>query len=382
LARQPIGDCPRWNGQENRKTLSEPSDSFEHMDEQRTARLSESLRPDVYAELLADIKQEVKTARLRAAVVVNTEMVALYWRIGHLILKRQRDEGWGARVIDRLSVDLRAAYPQVKGFSRSNLHYMRAFALAWPEIVQQAVGQIPWGHITLLLGRLENRQSQDFYARRVVDEGWSRNVLLHHVRHRLHERVGTAPNTFNRTVPPEEQEAVHELVRDPYVLDFVDGSEVPKERDLEQKLITHIAHFLQELGAGFAFMGRQHCLLVGGEEFFVDLLFYHVGLRRYVVIELKVGKFMPEHAGKLAFYVNVVDRQLRKPEHDDPTIGILLVAGRNDVVVEFALETVGSPVAVSTWSALPTEVRSMLPSAEELSATVTSALDSDSQSAD
>lgn len=334
--------------------------------------------PAGYGELLEEIKHEIKGARLRTALAVNTEMVALYWRIGQLILTRQQREGWGSQVIERLSTDLRTSYPQVKGFSVTNLWYMRAFAVAWPEFLPQIGGEIPWGHIKVLIDKFgSDRRSREFYARRASEEGWSRNILEHQIRNKLYERVGAAPNTFNRAVPVEEREAVQELVRDSYMLEFLQGDEGLKERDLEGRLLIHLARFLQELGAGFAFMGSQYCVLVGGEEFFIDLLFYHMGLRRFVVIELKVGTFRPEHAGKLAFYVNVIERQMRKPEHDFPTIGILLVASRNDVVVEFALDTVDLPMAVSTWSALPDDVRAQLPSAETLATTVSSALEKD-----
>ncbi|NEE03015.1 PDDEXK nuclease domain-containing protein [Phytoactinopolyspora halotolerans] len=338
--------------------------------------------PAGYGDLLDEIKQEIKGARLRTALAVNAEMVALYWRIGRLILDRQQDEGWGAKVVARLAADIRVEYPQVKGFSRTNLGYMRAFARAWPAIVPQLGGKLPWGHIKVLLDQLDGRSVREFYGERAAEEGWSRSVLVHQIKSRLHERVGVAPNTFERTVPLEERESVQRLVRDPYMLEFLEGDEGLKERDLEGRLLIHVARFLQELGVGFAFMGSQYCLLVGGEEFFVDLLFYHMGMRRFIVIELKVGKFKPEHAGKLAFYVNVIDRQLRKPEYDAPTLGILLVASRNDVVVEYALDTVDSPVAVSTWSALPADVREQLPSAEQLAVTISSAFDDKDEATD
>jgi predicted nuclease of restriction endonuclease-like (RecB) superfamily len=280
-------------------------------------------------------------------------MIRLYWRIGQLIIERQRYEGWGAQVITRLSVDLRTTYPQVKGCSRTNLLYMRAFALAWPEIVQQPVGRLPWGHITVLLDQVKEPATRDFYARKVVEEGWSRNVLTNMIKGKLHQRVGTAPATFERTVPLEQQESIRQAVRDPYILDWI--SDAPqRERELEDQLASTVARFLQELGTGFAFVGRQHCLLVDGEEFFV--------------IELKSGTFAPEHAGKLSFYVNVVDDQMRDPQHDLPTIGLLLVARRNDQVVELALRTISSPLAVSPYDIgeLPADVREALPSEEDL----------------
>jgi predicted nuclease of restriction endonuclease-like (RecB) superfamily len=308
-------------------------------------------------------------------MAVNTEMIRLYWRIGRRILDRQRDEGWGAQVIKHLAVDLRTAYPEVKGFSRTNLHYMRAFAAAWPEFVPQAGGQIPWGHIKVLLDGFDDSGTREFYARHVIEQGWSRSVLINMIKGRLHERAGAAPTTFERTVPLEQREAVQQAVRDPYILDWVGGH--AHERDLEDRLCAHIVRFLQELGSGFAFMGRQYCLIVGGEEFFVDLLFYNVRLRRYFVIELKATGFTPEHAGKLGFYINVVDAQLRDPDHDEPTIGVLLVAKRNAHVVEFSLDAMSSPLAVGTYDSggLPPEVRAALPSEDDFATALSGVLD-------
>ncbi|MEU5876887.1 PDDEXK nuclease domain-containing protein [Spirillospora sp. NPDC047279] len=324
--------------------------------------------PAGYFDLLDDIKREIAAARARTALAVNTEMIALYWHIGRHILHRQAGEGWGAKVIDRLSVDLRTANPQVKGLSRANLHYMRAFALAWPDFVQQPVGQIPWGHITVLIDRVKDQQVRDFYVRRIVAEGWSRGFLVDRIRSRLHERVGASAATFERTVPPEERDDVRELARDPWVLDFLDNSVPNTERELESRILANIARFLQEMGAGYAFMGCQYCLLVDGEEYFVDMLFYNVRIRRFVVIELKIGKFKPEYVGKLNFYLSVVDARLRHPEYDGETIGILLVAERSEVTVEFSLNRVGSPMSVGTFATetLPVDVRATLPSQEAL----------------
>lgn len=335
--------------------------------------------PDGYLELLDDIKREITGARLRAALAVNTEMIALYWRIGRHILDRQQDEGWGAKIVQRLSVDLKLHHPQVKGLSPTNLRYMRAFAAAWPEIFPQAGGRIPWGHIKVLIDQLDDRQTRDFYAVRVAQEGWSRGFLIDRIKARLHERVGAAPTTFADTVPIEEQDSVRDLARDPWILDFLDEEAKRSERELEARILANITRFLQELGEGFAFMGRQYCLLVDGHEFFVDLLFYNVKLRRFIVIELKTGGFLPEHAGKLNFYLNVVDAQLRDPEHDRPSIGIMLVAERNDVMVEFSLNRIGSPLAVGTYdyTALPPDVQATLPSEEQLAGAMSQVIDGD-----
>jgi predicted nuclease of restriction endonuclease-like (RecB) superfamily len=330
--------------------------------------------PKGYLELLDGIKREVVSARVRTALAVNTEMIALYWRIGRMILDAQQEEGWGTKVVQRLSVDLRTEYPQVKGLSSTNLRYMQRFAAAWPEICPQPVGKIPWGHIRMLLDNVDEPETRSFYAQRVIEGGWSRGVLTTMIKTQLHLREGAAPSSFPQTVPIEEREAIRGMVRDPYVIDWI-GGQPQHERDLEDRLCARIVQFLQELGQGFAFVGRQYMLLVNGNEFFVDLLFYHLKLRRYVVIELKTAGFIPEHVGKLSFYVNVVNAYLRDEEIDQPTIGILLVAARDDVVVEFSLQTTSSPIAVSNWSALPPEVKAVLPSQEDFTRTLSAAFE-------
>jgi len=333
-----------------------------------------------YGDLLELVKAQVRSARVQAARVVNTELVALYWRIGRLILDRQDAHGWGAGVAGRLAADLRAEFPTMRGLSPRNLAYMRAFAAAFDdgEIVQQAVAQLPWGHVTVLLDKVADPGEREFYATRAAAYGWSRAVMTHHITSGLHRRSGEAVTNFPTTLGPDS-DLVAQIVQDPYNLDFLALDPGFSERHLEDALVARLTHFLAELGEGFAFVGRQYRLTVDGQDFFADLLFFHLGLRCYIVFELKVGPAAPEHLGQLNFYVNVIDDLMRRPEHDDgPTIGILLAATRNDVVVEYALRGFDTPLAVSTYrttAALPEAVRHVLPSVEDLTDVVRHAQD-------
>ena len=329
-----------------------------------------NMPPEGYAEWLADLKSRIHTAQQRATLSVNRELVLLYWQIGQDILARQSAQGWGAKVIERLALDLRAAFPDMKGFSRSNLMYMRAFAQAWPEaaIVQQAVGQLPWGHNLVLLTRLKDQQQRLAYAQSAIKHGWSRNMLDIHIETRLLERTGTAVTNFDATLPKPQSDLARESLKDPYRLDFLGLGKEADERAIENGLVRHVTEFLLELGAGFAFVGRQVLLDVGGDEFFIDLLFYHLKLRCYVVIELKGGKFKPEHLGQLSFYLTAVDAQVKHPQ-DNPTIGLLLCRSKNKVVAEYALRTNTQPLGVAEYQlldSLPAELQTSLPSIEQI----------------
>ncbi len=326
--------------------------------------------PAGYADWLADLKTRIHSAQQRATLAVNRELVLLYWQIGRDILARQAEEGWGAKVIERLAHDLRTAFPEMKGFSRANLMYMRAFAEAWPdaEIVQQAVGQLPWGHNLVLLSRLKDAQQRLAYAQSAITHGWSRNVLNIHIETQLLERTGKAVTNFDVSLPKPQSDLARESLKDPYRLDFLGLSKEAGEREIENALVKHVTEFLLELGAGFAFVGRQVLLNVGGDEFFIDLLFYHLKLRCYVVIELKGGKFKPEHLGQLGFYLTTVDRQV-KSEHDKPTIGLLLCKSKNKVVAEYALGDKTQPMGIAEYKlleSLPEELQSNLPSIEQI----------------
>ncbi|MEU7003557.1 PDDEXK nuclease domain-containing protein [Nonomuraea sp. NPDC046570] len=323
-----------------------------------------------YGELLGAVRGIIDSARSRLTRSANSIVIETYWAIGAQILARQAAEGWGAKVIDQLAVDLRVSHPEVRGISRRSLHYMRALAQEWPqEFVPQLLHKLPWGHIRVLLDSFSDRPTRDFYATRAVQEGWTRAVLEFMIKSRLHEREGAAITNFDTTVPEEHREALKQLVRDPYVLDFL-ATPPAAERDLRLALVGALTRFLQELGTGFAFMGTEYRLAVGSQEFFIDLLFYQTRLHRYVVFELKVGPFQPEYVGKLNFYVQVVDGEVRDPEVDHPTLGVLLVADKEQVIVEYALTGLTTPLAVSTLGRLPEEVREVLPSHDAIARTV------------
>lgn len=326
--------------------------------------------PEGYTDWLADLKDRIHSAQQRATLVVNRELVLLYWQIGRDILARQAEQGWGAKVIERLAHDLRAAFPDMKGFSRANLMYMRAFAEAWPdaEIVQQAVGQLPWGHNLVLLTRLKDSRQRLAYAQSAIQHGWSRNVLNIHIETGLLERTGTAVTNFEASLPKPQSDLARESLKDPYRFDFLCLTDEAQEREIEHALVKHVTEFLLELGAGFAFVGRQVLLDVGGDEFFIDLLFYHLKLRCYVVIELKAGKFKPKHLGQLGFYLTAVDRQV-KSEHDNPTIGLLLCKSKNKIVAEYALGDKTQPMGIAEYKlleSLPAEFQTSLPSIEQI----------------
>ena len=326
--------------------------------------------PAGYADWLLDLKSRIHTSQQRATLAVNRELVLLYWQIGRDILTRQAQQGWGAKVIERLAHDLREAFPEMKGFSRANLMYMRSFAENWPDaaIVQQAVGQLPWGHNLVLLTKLKAPAERLAYAQSAIQHGWSRNMLNIHIETRLLERTGNAVTNFEVTLPKPQSDLARESLKDPYRLDFLGLSKEAGERAIENALVKHVTEFLLELGAGFAFVGRQVLLDVGGDEFFIDLLFYHLKLRCYVVIELKGGKFKPEHLGQLGFYLTAIDRQV-KNEHDNPTIGLLLCKSKNKIVAEYALGDKTQPMGVAEYKlleSLPAELQTSLPSIEQI----------------
>ncbi|MFZ5892560.1 MAG: PDDEXK nuclease domain-containing protein [Myxococcota bacterium] len=328
-------------------------------------------RPPGYAEWLIDLKSRIHIAQQRAALAVNRELLQLYWELGRDILERQAQVGWGAGIVDQVAADLRAAFPEMKGFSRSNLKYMRAFAEAWPDpatIGQQAVGQLPWGHNLVLLTKLKTPEARLAHAARALHYGWSRNVLVMHIEQRTLEREGQALTNFEQRLPKPQSDLARESLKDPYRFDFLTVGSKANEREIEAALVQHITRFLLELGAGFAFVGRQVHLEVGGEDFYIDLLFYHLKLRCYVVIELKASSFKPEHTGQLGFYLTTVDEQVKAPE-DGPTIGLLLCKSKNRIVAEYALRDTNKPMGVAEYQlaeALPKDLEANLPSIEQI----------------
>ena len=326
--------------------------------------------PVGYADWLAELKTRIHVAQQRAALAVNRELVLLYWQIGRDILARQANQGWGAKVIDRLAHDLRTAFPEMKGFSPRNLKYVRAFAEAWQddEFVQAALAQLPWYHHLALLDKLKTEKERRWYAAKAIEHNWSRNVLVMQIETRLRERTGAAVTNFTAQLPKPHSDLARESLKDPYRLDFLGLGKDAEERAIETALVQHITQFLIELGAGFAFVGRQVHIEVGGDDFFIDLLFYHLKLRCYVVVELKAGPFKPEHTGQLNFYLSVVDADIKHPD-DNPTIGLLLCKSQNRVVAEYALRGINKPIGVAEYqliNALPAELQTSLPSIEQI----------------
>ena len=330
--------------------------------------MTDLVLPDDYASVLADLKQRVRQARYQAQRRVNTELIALYWQIGRVLVDRTDRAQWGDKIITRLSEDLRAEFPGSTGFSPRNLLYMRSFARAWPDLganAQQPAARLQWGHLMVLVDKLGERDLLDWYAAQAVTHGWSRAVLEHHIKTLAHTRFGTAPTNFDRILSPGASDLAQQLTKDPYVFDFLTIEPGYAERQLEQSLVDKIQHTLSELGAGFSFVGRQVPLAVEGEEFVIDLLFFHVEQLRYVVVELKVGRFKAEYAAQLELYVRLVEDQLRRPQHQ-PTVGLLLCTDKNDRFVQYVLATNSQPIAVASYDLLPVAERAALPSEADL----------------
>lgn len=330
--------------------------------------------PDDYLEVFGEIKRRIQTARLHTVMVTNAAMVTLYWDIGGLILERQQREGWGAKVIDRLSADLSAAYPDMGGLSPRNLLFMRSFAAAYPDaqIVKQLVSQLPWGHVIRLLQRIKDPDTRHWYAKASIEHGWSRNILEMQIDIRAHERHGKAITNFDATPPPADSDMATQMFKDPYLFDFLGTADPRREREVEQALVDHIQRFLLELGAGFAFVGRQVHLEFASADYYLDLLFYHLKLRCYVVVELKAVPFDPGFVGTMNMYLSAVDDLLRHPD-DKPSIGLLLCRTKNKLEAEYALRGFNKPIGVAEWETqlvdrLPEELRGSLPSVEEIEA--------------
>jgi predicted nuclease of restriction endonuclease-like (RecB) superfamily len=292
-----------------------------------------------YIEWFRRLRAEIDGARKKAAREINAELLTLYWTIGNEIVQRQAEFGWGAKVIDLLAKDLRSAFPEMKGFSPRNLKYMRKFASEWPlqAIVQGTLAQLPWYHHVALMDKVVDVNDRVWYGKQVVENGWTRDVLVHQIETKLIERHGRAITNFSVTILDRERVAMaSDLFKDPYVLDFVDAGRLAHERHLENALIDRIKDFLLELGKGFAFIASQYPLDVGGQDYYLDLLFYHTRLHSYIVIDLKMGDFEPEFVGKMGFYLAAVDRQISSGG-DNPSIGLILCRGKNGLVVEYTL---------------------------------------------
>jgi predicted nuclease of restriction endonuclease-like (RecB) superfamily len=333
---------------------------------------SHAMLPMSYSATLRDLKERIRTERLRVALSANAAMTLLYWDIGQVILQRQEREGWGTKVIDRLSADLREAFPDMQGLSARNLKYMRKFAEAWPDraIVQRAAAQIPWRNNQALLDKLVGHEIRLWYTEQNILNGWSRDVLTLQIENNLHKRQGKAVHNFAVALPPADSDMAAQIFKDPYLFDFIGTADPRREREVEQALVNHVQKFLLELGAGFAFVGRQVHLEFSSADYYLDLLFYHLKLRCYVVVELKAVPFAPEFVGKLNMYMSAVDDLLRHVD-DKPTIGLLLCKGKDRIIAEYALSGFNRPIGVADWKkqlteTLPTELKGSLPTVEEI----------------
>lgn len=323
-----------------------------------------------YFLLLNNLKLRIREAQLMAAFNVNKGLIMLYWEIGKRIIERQNIEGWGSKVIDKLSKDLTIAFPEMKGFSSRNLKYMRKFAEEYQDIsiVQEALAQLTWYHNITLMDKIRKKDIRLWYAAQTIKNGWSRNVLVHQIESSLHSRQGKLISNFSLVLPQKQSELTKAVLKDPYIFDFLSLTEDAQEKDIEEELTRHITKFLLELGVGFAFLGSQYHLEISNHDYYIDLLFYHLKLRSYIVIELKAGEFKPEYTGKLSFYLSAVDDLLRKKE-DKPTIGIILCKTKNKIIAEYALKDMAKPIGISEYkivSAIPEGLKANLPSIGEL----------------
>jgi predicted nuclease of restriction endonuclease-like (RecB) superfamily len=348
-----------------------------------------------YSAWLKELKTKVRLVQIKAAVKINSELLWFYWELGQDITDKQKNAKWGDGFLKQLSQDLSAEFPNMKGFSLRNLKYIKQWYVFYSQEIkkrQQTVGknsqvllesekqigqqvvaqltQIPWGHHIVIISKCKNTNEAFFYIQKTIKNHWSRTVLTHHIESDLFHREGKAITNFELTLPAPQSDLAKEILKDPYNFDFLTLTEKHDERELENALVNHVTKFLLELGAGFSYLGQQYKLEIAGDEFFLDLLFYHVKLHCYIVIELKAVKFKPEFTGKLNFYISAVD-ELVKSEQDNPTIGMLICKSKNDMVVEYALKDVHKPIGVSEYiitKNLPTEFKSSLPSIEEIEA--------------
>jgi len=324
-----------------------------------------------YNKWLRDLKDRIKRTQIKAALAANSEIILLYWEIGKELYEKQEDQGWGNSVVDNLERDLSAEFPDLKGFSRRNLFYMKGFFSFYKsnfENVQQLVAQIPWGHNILIFSKSKTIEEAVFYLSETIKNNWSRSILAVQIGTGLYKRQGKAITNFIKALPRPESDLANQTLKDPYLFDFLTLKKDADERNIEEQLMKHITRFLLELGTGFAFIGRQFKLEIGDKDFYLDLLFYHTRLRCFVIVELKAKRFKPEYAGKLSFYLSAVDDKL-KTEYDNPTIGILLCQEKNKIEAEYALRGISQPIGVAEYQlskAIPEEIKSELPSIEEI----------------
>lgn len=344
---------------------------------------------EIYGKLLSDIKSRVRTAQIKATLSANAEMLAMYFDIGEMVFNQQQQYAWGAKIIQKLAFDIKNELPKEKGFSERNLKFMVQFYLEYKQeftigkqsvsqletdktetntITKQLVSQIPWGHNILLMQKIKDHKIKLKYIQQTITEGWTRDVLASMIKSNWHEREGQVVSNFESTLPQLQSEYAKKLLKDPYLFDFLTLAEPFSERELETELVKHLENFLIELGQGFAFVGRQYHLEISDKDFYIDLLFYNLKLRSYIVIELKKGEFKPEYAGKLNFYCSAVDDLLKHPT-DQPTIGLILCQTKDKIFAEYALKDINKPIGISEYEltkAIPDKLKSSLPSIDEI----------------
>lgn len=324
-----------------------------------------------YINWIKKLKVKIREAQNKVTFSINSQLLELYWELGRELALRQRDSNWGSKYIETTAKELKSSFPQIKGFSRRNLYAMRQWYLFYSqenEFMPQGVAQIPWGHNRLIVSKVKDLNEAKFYISEVIESGWDRDTLEIQIGNKLYQKVGKATTNFDRTLPEKQSKLAKERLKDPYNFDFLGLEDDALERAVEDELVKNITKFLLELGKGFAFMGRQFKIEISETDYFIDLLFYHVELKSYIVIELKTGKFKPEHAGKLNFYLSAVDTQI-KSSSDNPTIGILLCKKKDKIEAEYALRDMNKPMGISEYrltESIPEKIKSKLPSIEEL----------------
>ena len=324
-----------------------------------------------YKHWLENIKHQIKAAQIKAAVSVSSQMLEMYWQLAEEIVIKQKTANWGEAVLEQLSIDLKLSFPTIKGFSRRNLYAIRQWYLFYStkhEFVPQLVAQIPWGHNRLIISKVKNVEEALFYCKATIENGWNRDHLALAIKHKYFETKGKSITNFNNTLPETQSELAQETLKNPYNFDFLGLEDDALEREIENAMMEHITKFLLELGKGFAFVGRQYQLVVSENEYYIDLLFYHLQLRCFVVVELKAGKFKPEYAGKLNFYLSAVDSQLKHPS-DNASIGLILCKDKDKIEAEYALRDIQKPIGISEYLLthnLPENFKSQLPTVEQL----------------
>jgi predicted nuclease of restriction endonuclease-like (RecB) superfamily len=333
---------------------------------------SEIIKSNDYARFLSNLKEKVRTSQQKAIVQVNQQLILLYHHIGSEILRLQKEKGWGSKVIDQLSKDLKSSFPEMKGFSLSNLKYMKQFAESFTEqqISQQAAGQLPWFHLVTIISSIKDFETQSFYIQKTIENGWSRGHLLEQIKAGLHKRSGKAITNFQTNLPAPFSDLAEQSLKDPYLFDFLTVGREAHEKAIENAIIEHIEKFLLELGTGFAFVGRQYKLTVSDKSYYIDLLFYHLKLRSFVVVEIKANEFKPSHIGQVNFYLSAVDDLLRHPT-DNPTIGLILCEHKDNVTAEYALKDINKPIGISEYQlskSIPENLRDLLPSVDDIEA--------------